>query len=276
MGIIDTFFTRFGISDSSLGIAFGGGGARGFAHIGLVLALEKYGVKADIVSGVSAGAIAAVMYGCGMSGKEMLDCFSEFTKFSEFREWIVPKTGLMSLDKFGKMLNTWLPVKKLEEMPIPTVVCATDLEKGSSVGFTSGDVVKKVKASCSIPIIFPPIKINGNHYVDGGVLRNLPAWAIRDKCKILIGCNCSPLDHNYNYKASLLSISLRTYFLMTKSNTARDLELCDYVVENSNLSRYSTFDVAYMKKIVLEGYDSACPVIENLLRGEKPANNSLQ
>lgn len=265
MGIIDSLLTHIGLGDSSLGIAFGGGGARGFSHIGVVLALEKFGIKADIVSGVSAGSIAAAMYGSGMTGKEMLDCFAEFSSFSEFREWTIPKSGLMSLNKFRHMLYKWLPVKRLEEMPIPTIICATDFDHGKSVGFTAGDASRKVMASCSIPIIFPPVKIKGVHYVDGGVLRNLPAWAIRDKCKVLLGSNCSPLGNSYRHKSSLLAISLRTYSLITKSNTARDLELCDYVVQNQNLSRYSTFDVAYMKKIVLEGYDAACPVIESML-----------
>lgn len=268
MGIINNLLTRIGIGDTTLGIAFSGGGARGFSHIGVVLALEKYGLKADIVSGVSAGSIAAAMYASGMSGREMLECFSEFSKFSEFREWMLPKTGLMSLNKFRHMLHNWLPVKRLEDMPIPIVICATDLDHGKSVGFTSGDASRKVVASCSIPIIFPPVKIKGVHYVDGGVLRNLPAWAIRDKCKVLLGVNCSPLVRDYKYKDSLLSIGLRTYSLVVKSNTAHDIAMCDYLVQNQEIGRYGTFDLKKMKKLVVTGYDSACPVIEEMLKSE--------
>lgn len=253
-------------SGPQLGIAFSGGGARGFSHIGVVLALEKFGIKASIVSGVSAGAIAAALYGAGLNGASMRECFKEHLRISDFRDWIVPRDGLMGLHKFEKMLQEWLPVSKLEEMSIPTVICATDLARGKSIGFTSGEIGKAVIASCSIPVLFSPVRINGNYYVDGGVLRNLPAWAIRKNCDILVGSNCSPLDRNFKHKRSLISVALRSYQLMMKANVLQDLELCDFIIQNQNLSQYSTFSVAAMDKIILEGYDAASPVIEKLLR----------
>lgn len=149
-------------------------------------------------------------------------------------------------------------------MPIPTLICAVSLERGKSVGFSSGDTARIVKASCSIPVLFPPVLINGDHYVDGGVLRNLPAWAIRSHCDILLGSNCNPLGRNFKYRRSLLDIALRTYQLAMKGNALQDLQLCDYVVQNSNLSRYSTFSVTEMDRIILEGYDAACPVVEKI------------
>ena len=252
-------------SGPRIGIAFSGGGARGFSHIGVVLALEKFGLKASVISGVSAGAIAAAMYGAGMTGAQMRECFKEHMRFADYRDWIVPRAGLMSLKKFERYLHRWLPVDKLENMAIPTVICATNIDKGTSVGFRAGDTAKIVTASCSIPVLFPPVLIKGTHYVDGGVLRNLPAWAIKDFCDILIGSNCNPLDRSFRYKASLFNIALRSYQLMLKSNTLQDLELCDYVVQNTNLSRYSTFSVADMDKIILEGYDAASPVIEQIV-----------
>jgi NTE family protein len=265
INIINNLLTKVGINEPDFGIAFSGGGARGFSHIGVVLALEKYGLKASVVSGVSAGAVAAAMYGCGLSGRDMIDCFQDYVKLSDYAEWVVPKSSFMSIKRFYKLLSSWLPIDNIEDAKIPTVICATDIDNGKSVGFTSGNFAKKVMASCSIPVMFPPVKIKGVHYVDGGVLRNLPAWAIRDKCKILIGSNCSPLSRNYKHKDSLLNTALRTYSLISKSNTLQDLNLCDFVIQNPNLSRYKTFDVKEMKKIVIEGYDTACPIIEQML-----------
>lgn len=248
-----------------LGIAFSGGGARGFSHIGVVMAMEKFGLRASVCSGVSAGAIAAAMYGAGFSSATMRDCFKEHLNMGDFREWIVPRDALMSLRKFERHIRSWLPVNDLELMEIPTVICAADLERGKSVGFTKGDTAKAVVASCSIPVLFSPVKINGKYYVDGGVLRNLPAWAIREHCDVLLGSNCNPLDRSFRNRRSIISIALRTYQLAMKANVLQDLELCDFVIQNQNLSRYGTFSVAEMDKIILEGYDAASPVIEKIV-----------
>lgn len=259
-GILQTF-TRTG---PRLGIAFSGGGARGFSHIGVVLALEKFGIRPTVISGVSAGAIAAAMYGAGMTGVQMYECFREHMSMADYRDWIVPRDGFMSLRKFENYLRHWLPVTRLEDMAVPTVICVTDLDRGKSVGLRNGDTAHAVTASCSIPVLFPPVRINGSNYVDGGVLRNLPAWAIRDNCDLLLGSNCNPLDRSYRHKRSLIAIALRSYQLMMKANTLQDLEMCDYVVQNQNLARYSTFSVAEMDKIILDGYDSACSIVEQI------------
>lgn len=247
------------------GVAFGGGGARGFAHIGVLMAMEKFRIHPKILSGVSAGSIAAVLYGAGLTPSDMIECFAAAQKFSDFSEWSVPTSGFFRLDKFGKLLESWLPVKNLEEMKIPTIVCATNLDKGTSVGWCKGEIVPRVMASCSIPIVFRPVKINGTNFVDGGVLRNLPAWAIRDYCKVLIGSNCSPLNREYKYKPSILDIAERTFHLMSKANVLQDINLCDLVIMPEIISRSKTFDLTSLKKNVEIGYDAACFSLEKFL-----------
>lgn len=261
--ILDDLLGTFGVGTTQrIGLACSGGGARGFSHVGVIMALEKAGKKPEILSGVSAGAIAASLYGAGLSPAEMLECFAEYSHMKDFTEWTVPKEGFFRLTKFARMLESWLPVKMIEEMQIPTVICATDFDNGKSVGWAKGEIVPRVVASCSIPILFTPVKIAGVNYVDGGVLRNLPAWAIRSRCSKLIGANCSPLGRDYKFKSSIVDIALRSYQLMAKSNTLQDLNLCDYVVQTPALARFSTFDMASMHKIVVAGYDAASRVLE--------------
>lgn len=257
--IVDEVMERLGLgAPFGFGLAMGGGGARGFAHVGVLKALESAGIRTGILSGVSAGSIAAVLYGAGLRPDDMLECFLEYPKFGDYTEWSIPKAGFFKLDRFASLLDSWLPVKRLEEMKIPTVVCAADLENGKSVGWMRGEIVPRVIASCSIPIVFRPVRIGGRHYVDGGVLRNLPAWAIRERCKTLIGSNCSPLRRTYKYKESMLGIGMRTYQLMAKANMLQDLNLCDIVVMSAETAHFGTFDISLMKKIVTAGYDSAC------------------
>lgn len=264
---IDGLLERIGLINGKFktGLALSGGGAKGFSHIGVLMAMENFGLYPEILSGVSAGSIAATLYGSGLSPRDMIECFSETNKFGDFTEWAVPKEGIFKLTKFGKLLESWLPVRHLEDMKIPTVICATDFDRGTSVGWMKGEIVPRVLASCSIPIIFPPVSIKGRHYVDGGVLRNLPAWAIRNYCKTLYGCNCSPLPEGYRYKNSLLDIAFRTYQLMGKSNTLQDLNLCDYIFTVPQRTTVGTFELKALRDMVTTGYDIACRVLEESL-----------
>lgn len=262
---ITEVLTNVKLSRPTMGIAFSGGGARGFAHIGVVMAMEKFNIVPDVVSGVSAGAIAASLYASGCSARDMIDCFRELNSFSDFTEFTIPKEGFFSLDKFRARLREWLPLHNLEDFPIPISVVCTDFDHGKAVSFTSGEATERVVASCSIPIIFKPVKINGVNYVDGGVLSNLPAWAIRDNCKTLIGVNCSPLDRSYKYTKSIYAITLRSYSLMTKANTINDLKICDHVIQSQGLAHYGTFSLSSMKKIIVEGYDSASRLFEKIV-----------
>lgn len=265
---IEGIFERIGLHHpDTTGVAFSGGGAKGLSHIGVIMAMEKFGINPHVISGVSAGAIAAVMYGAGLSPLDIRQCFVDYNKFADFREWSLPKDGIFKLDKFAKILESWLPVRNLEELKIPTVVCATNLEKGAQVGWGKGEIAPRVLASCSIPVVFKPVKIGDYHFVDGGVIHNLPAWAIRDYCDRLIGCNCSPLDP-YKYKNSILDIALRTYQLGFKANTLQDAKLCDTLVVVRDLTKQKTFDLSSIDYCIKLGYETACRVFEKDLNSK--------
>lgn len=263
---IEGLLERIGLRDNSTGVAFSGGGARGFSHVGVMKAFLRFGIEPNVLAGVSAGSIAAVLYAAGLTPEEIIECFMAQEKFANFTNVQLPKESLFRLNRFARLLESWLPVRYLEELSVPTVVCATDLDHGKSVGWAKGEIVPRVIASCSIPIVFPPVNINGINYVDGGVLRNLPAWAIRPYCKTLIGSNCSPLNKNYQYKGSIIDLTLRSYQLMTKANVPQDLKLCDIVIRPEGLVGFSTFDLSAIPKAVDLGYDAACRVLEALTK----------
>lgn len=247
-----------------VGLALSGGGAKGFSHIGVLMAFEQFGIIPDIVSGVSAGSIAAVLYCAGLSPAEIKERFMEANKFGDFTAWAIPKDGIFKLDKFAKLLETWLPVKNLEELKIPTIICATNISKGSQVGWGKGEIVPRVLASCSVPVVFKPIHINGEYYVDGGLLHNLPAWAIRDECDILIGSNCSPLSKTYRYKNSMLDIAMRSFSLAMKANVIHDMSLCDYMINPREVSNTKMFDLSSLNRNIRYGYDAACEVLKQV------------
>ena len=171
-----------------LGLALSGGGARGFAHLGVFKFLEDCGMKPDIISGTSAGALMGALYADGYSVEEIKGLFSG-REFSDFAQLQIPKSGVFDSQRFRSFLRRHLRAKAIEDLKIPMAIVATDLDNGESRTFRSGPLVDVITASCSIPIIFSPVVINGVHYVDGGLFRNFPVSVIREECERVIGVN---------------------------------------------------------------------------------------
>ena len=236
-----------------LGVALSGGGARGFAHAGALKAIEEAGLKPDVIAGVSAGAIVAVLYAAGIGPDDMLRLFSE-RAFTDFTSLQLGGGGLLGMDKFRNFIIKAIGGdRNLEDLDIPTYIGVTDLDHGCPHEFHTGPVGPRMAASCSIPIVFRPVRIDGTYYVDGGVLRNLPAWTIRDKCDKLIGVNVSPM--NLTSKSNtIMGVALRTYSMMLKANQNEDMAMCDVTVMTPEIPHYSTFNLKMINNVFASGY----------------------
>ena len=238
-----------------LGLALSGGGARGFAHPGVLKAFEDLGIKPDIISGTSAGALAGVLYADGYTSEEIMEMFSKkgWTKFAEIK---IPTNALFGSTGFHKFLKKHLRTKNLEDLQIPVKVVTTNLDEGFSVTFDKGPIVDIVVASCSIPIIFAPVLIDGVHYVDGGLFKNFPVSTIREESETVIGVNVSPLVPK-KYSPTIMNIAERSYHCMSRTNTLLDRELCDVLIEMKDIACYKTFDLESLNKIFDIGYENA-------------------
>lgn len=236
-----------------IGVALSGGGAKGFAHVGALKALEENGIRPDAIAGVSAGAIVAALYSAGVPLDRMMKLFTD-AKFRNFCEFTVKGGGFFKIDKFKNFLRQAIgDYTDVSELPIPVYIGVTDLDHGTAAVFDKGDIVETVAASCSIPILFRPVEIDGVRYVDGGVLRNMPSWILRDKCECLVGINCSPLPDDV-YKNSVMDIALRTYRLMLKANVKEDMMLCDLAVETPEIASYKVFNLKEIQQVYIRGY----------------------
>ena len=238
-----------------IGIALSGGGVKGLCHAGVLKALEELGIKPDIISGVSAGALVGALYSDGYSPDEIAVCFEEIN-FRNMTKIRMPEGGFFKTDIFQKFLSNKLRAKSFEELSIPLRVVATDLDNGRSVTFKSGHLIDPIVASCSFPVLFSPKIIDGIHYVDGGVLKNFPVSTIRNECDKIIGINASPLVAD-DYKQSILNVALRSYNFMFKANILHDKSLCDLLIEPVDMANYETFDVDKGREIFELGYRSA-------------------
>lgn len=250
-----------------LGLALSGGGAKGFAHIGVFKMLEECGLLPDIIAGTSVGALMGTLYADGYRADEIKELFTG-REFSEFAQLQLPKSGLFDSKRFRYFLKRHLRAKNIEDLQIPMVIMATDLDNGVSHEFRSGSIVDAVTASCSIPIIFSPVIINGIHYVDGGLFHNFPVSIIREECQRVIGVNVSPLVPQ-KYKQTIFHIAERSYHYMFRANTLEDREMCDVLIEAEEFGLYKTFDLENVGQIARIGYMAAVRAFEIVLQENK-------
>lgn len=247
-----------------LGIALSGGGIKGMCHAGVLKGLEEVGLKPNVLAGVSAGSVVGALYADGYSPDEIALLFENIS-FRHMTSIQMPTSGgFFNIDPFVKFLKKHLRTKRLEDLPIPLRIVATDLDHGKSVVFTSGNLVDCVAASCTVPVLFAPYEIDNCHYVDGGVFKNFPVSTIREECDYLIGVNASPLVAD-EYQMNALTVAMRAYHFMFKANIIHDKELCDFLIEPTDMENFDTFDVEKGREIFQLGYEETKELITRKL-----------
>lgn len=162
-----------------IGLALGSGGARGFAHIGLLKVLNSEGIKIDYIAGSSMGALIGCFYASG-SDLELLQKVSLQFKRKYFMDLTVPRLGFVAGKRIEEYIRLFTKNQNLEDLEIPLAVVATDIERGERVVFTKGPVYEAVRASISVPGVFVPKRINGKLLVDGGVVDRVPVSVVKE------------------------------------------------------------------------------------------------
>lgn len=235
-----------------IGLVLSGGGARGFAHLGVIQALNDAGIFPDIISGTSAGALVGVLYADGYSPKEILHLMNPGSRL-DFMRPTLPREGLLQISGIVKILKSHLHAKTFEELKMPLYVSATDLNNGKAVYFSEGDLLDPVIASASIPVLFQPVIINNTYYVDGGVLDNLPLLPIENKCRFLIGSFVNPVG--YIEKISgLINIAERTFMLSMSKEITEKAKKFDLFIAPVELRNYKILDPDKAEELFSIGY----------------------
>lgn len=245
-----------------LGLALSGGSIKGFAHLGVLKYLEERGLRPELMAGTSAGSIMGAFYAAGYTPEEIYELFSK-VGFLQVTRPSFTGSGLFRTTHFHRLLKRNLPVRRLEQLPLPMRIVATDLERGEQVVFTEGLLADIILASCSIPILFTPTVIGGRSYVDGGLFRNFPVTVIREDCRQVIGVNLGPMTE-LSGEQSLLSIANRTWELIFRQNTTPDREACDYLIESTEMLGYGSFDLSAAPTLMSLGYDLAKATLATL------------
>jgi len=234
-----------------LGIALSGGGARGFAHLGILKALREKGLEPDIISGVSAGAIAGAFIASGKSVEESFEIIKGY-RFFDLATIRFPRTGLFSLDSIQSSITKEIPHKNLEDLPIPLIVAASNMLEGKIEYFNEGPLPKIIQASASIPVLFSPVNINGKLYADGGLLDNQPIKPLLNVCKKTILVDISPVRPIREMK-NLAQVATRMFQLGINSKD-ESRELASLKIAPPELEKYEILDTKHAQEIYDIGY----------------------
>jgi len=162
-----------------IGIALGGGFARGLAHVGVLKVFEEEQIPIDFIAGTSVGSVIGAAYCSGISAKE-LEEIAGLVRFKHFARWTISRFGIASNDRMSGFLNKMLKVRTFEELRIPLAVAATDFVSGDGVVFRSGPLIDAVRASCAYPGMFLPVNINGRLLIDGMLAHPVPTVPLRE------------------------------------------------------------------------------------------------
>jgi NTE family protein len=208
------------------GLVLSGGGTRGFAHIGALQALEEEGVQANVISGTSVGSIVGALYADGYSPAEMLELFRK-NRVIQLSSLTFFRKGMLSLTGLKKKINKYIRAKTFEELKQPLYITVTNLHRGEVEYAHAGPLAEKIVASATIPILFAPVTIKQEYYVDGAVIDNFPVKPIRELCEKIVGINIMPNSQVQGIR----DVAMRTFQLYVHTMNRNSSAACDLLIE---------------------------------------------
>lgn len=250
-----------------IGLALGGGAARGFAHIGVIKTLEAQGIVPDLVVGTSAGAVVGALYAAGHNGFELQKLAIRMDE-SRISDWSMPDRGVLKGESLQQFVNESVGYRPLESLKKPFGVVATNLHNGDSILFRTGNTGMAVRASATVPGIFRPVAINGQEYVDGGLSSLIPVHSARQMgADIVIAVDISAKPSNQLVKGTL-DVLLQTFTIMGQNLSRYELKDADVVIR-PQVGGIGATDFQSRHDAILEGEraaQAALPAIREAIR----------
>jgi len=249
-----------------IGLALGGGAARGFAHIGVIKALEAQGIYPDIVVGTSAGSVVGALYAAGNTGFQLQKLAMEMDEAS-ISDWAVPlfrkNTGVLKGEALQSYVNKAVNNLPMEKLKIPFGAVATDLKDGKPILFQRGNTGMAVRASSAVPGVFQPVTINGHTYVDGGLVAPVPVRFARDMgADFVIAVNIST-QADVQATVSSLDVIMQTFSIMGQRINDYELRDADIVI-TPPLGKMASNDFNGRNQAVLAGEQAAAAVMAQI------------
>ena len=245
-----------------LGLALGGGAARGFAHIGVIQVLEEAGIRPDLVVGTSAGSLVAALYAHGKTGAELANLALTMDE-GTITDWSFPGRGLIRGDALARYVREQTGGKPIEQMKIRLGIVATDLDSGAGVLFERGDTGQAVRASSSVPAVFQPVKIGEREYVDGGLVSPVPVrYARQMGAEMVLAVDISSPPDGAATDGTM-RLLLQTFAIMGKSINRFELLGADVVLRPA-LVGVSSADFTSRVRAIRSGREMATAMLPEI------------
>lgn len=245
-----------------VGLALGSGGARGFAHLGVIKILRDEGIPIDLIAGSSMGALVASFYGAGLD-VERLYKLSRVFKRKYYLDFTVPKMGFIAGKRVKELIRIFTHGKRIEELDIPIGIVATDLVSGEKVVFKEGPVADAVRASIAIPGIFVPEKLDGRLFVDGGVVDRVPVSVAKEMgADIVIAVDVSKVKMNTEV-TSIFDVIMQSIDIMQMELVA-NREVASDVMIRPNVEMYNSKAFTNIDEIIAIGEEEAKKHIDKI------------
>jgi NTE family protein len=245
-----------------IALALGGGAARGFAHVGVIKALEAQGIVPDIIVGTSAGSVVAALYAGGANGFE-LQKLALSMEDGSVSDWVLPDRGFIRGEALQNFVNKALANRPMNALPRKLAVVATELQTGEMTVLRSGDVGLAVRASSSVPGVFQPVRIGGREFVDGGLVSPVPAKVARDMgADLVIAVDISSKPKNAKV-SSMIDVLLQTFTIMSTTVAQYQLGQADVVIR-PDVGSIGGTDFQSKHLAILEGEKAAAEKMEQI------------
>ena len=238
-----------------IGLALGGGAARGFAHIGVIQVLEEHGIKPSLVVGTSAGSLVAALYASGLDGTQLERLALEMDE-GAITDWAFPGRGVIRGEALARWVREHTRGRTIERMPLALGIVAADLDTGRAVLFRRGDPGTAVRASSAVPAVFQPVKIGEREYVDGGLVAPVPVRHAREmgaELVIAVDIATPPDGHPTGDPVRLL---LQTFNIMGATISRFELREADVVLRPA-LVGVGSADFAARQRAIAAGREAA-------------------
>lgn len=238
-----------------IGLALGGGAARGFAHIGVIQVLQENGIRPDLVVGTSAGSLVAALFASGKTGADM-GALAQDMDEGAITDWAFPGRGLIRGDALASWVRHQTGGLPIERLPLPLGIVATDLNTGAAVLFQRGDTGLAVRASSAVPAVFQPVRIGTREFVDGGLVSPVPVRFARQMgAELVIAVDISTVPEG-QATGDMMSLLLQTFAIMGRSIGQHELREADVVMRPA-LAGVGSADFASRVRAILAGREVA-------------------
>jgi NTE family protein len=246
-----------------IGLALGSGGARGFAHLGVIKVLTDHNIPIHFIAGSSMGALVASFFAAGHDIDRLYKLAMAF-KRKYYLDFTVPKMGFVAGNRVKELVKVFTQGKNIEDLDIPIAIVATDLLKGEKVVFRKGSISEAVRASISIPGIFVPEKMNGKLLVDGGVIDRVPVSVVREMgANLIIAVDVSHVKINEEI-TSIFDVILQSIDIM-QNELVKNREIASDVMIRPHVENFSSRAFTNIEEIIKIGEEEALLVLPNIL-----------